>query len=281
MGSRVYFYRDKDGTVKKYTYCTICGSGPYTDKDENSEYIASGMATRIVYCRKCVRERNYSVDSSLPISKSIASMPPEEKFKRRFRGNIHTPPSPVDSKKAPYEPVVFDKQEIEVPVPEKIENLLQVLDPDVDPVLDEIAPIGEPMLVKEPVVEPLKKPVKKSHHKRTVSEKDVLPDVPLKVESVVTTKIGTVDQKNGKHINLCLYEGADGSYVVVLLKDVAKEHVEINCGLSDRFKPEQLPADIVYVREILTVDADREAVNLKKASRDRKERYIKKYFEKC
>lgn len=278
----MYFYRDSGGTIKKYTYCTICGSGPYTDKDENAEYISVGAATRIVYCRKCVRERNYSVDSSLPISKSLASLPPEEKFKRKFRVSIHTPQDSSESKKPEYTPVVFEKQETEDPVPERIkEDLIPVLDPDTDPVLDEIAPIEDPVLIEESVVEPPKKSVKKSHHKKIVSEKDLSLEEPIKVESVVTPEINTVTQKNGKHVNLCLYEGADGSYIVVLLKDVAREHAEINLGTNDKFKPEQLPADIVYVREILTKDADREAVNLRKANRDRKERYIKEYFERC
>jgi hypothetical protein len=86
MGKRVYFYKDKDGTIKKYAYCNNCPGGPYTeDQEYNSEtkkgsFIKAGKHLELcIVCAKLLGiDMKYEPeDEAEPLPKS----PKSEKIK--------------------------------------------------------------------------------------------------------------------------------------------------------------------------------------------------------
>lgn len=63
MTSRKYFY-EEDGKIKKYCYCSLCGKGPFTQKqianDPRPDMIrdVAGQNSKIYYCYSCDRFTN-------------------------------------------------------------------------------------------------------------------------------------------------------------------------------------------------------------------------------
>jgi len=58
---RQYFYKE-NGIKKRYTYCTLCSSGPYKEEDEGYDFLRlGGENTPINYCKKCCSIRGYKL----------------------------------------------------------------------------------------------------------------------------------------------------------------------------------------------------------------------------
>jgi hypothetical protein len=49
---RPYFYKDKDGKLQKYLYCSLCNDGPFEQESPNLTYI-TGESQKIFWCKKC------------------------------------------------------------------------------------------------------------------------------------------------------------------------------------------------------------------------------------
>lgn len=62
--ARLYFYKEHD-VVKKYTYCSLCGTGPFTENDKlrgEITYLAGGKGSEIHYCKQCMFNQGLKVD---------------------------------------------------------------------------------------------------------------------------------------------------------------------------------------------------------------------------
>lgn len=53
MARRIYFYKDEQGIIQKYSYCCICGAGPFKQSEKNISFISTGSKSDICYCEKC------------------------------------------------------------------------------------------------------------------------------------------------------------------------------------------------------------------------------------
>lgn len=53
LARRIYFYKDEQGIIQKYSYCCICGVGPFKQSEKNISFISTGSKSDICYCEKC------------------------------------------------------------------------------------------------------------------------------------------------------------------------------------------------------------------------------------
>jgi len=61
---RLYFYREND-VLKKYTYCSLCGAGPFTESEKHRgeiKHLAGDRGSEINYCRQCMFNQGLLVD---------------------------------------------------------------------------------------------------------------------------------------------------------------------------------------------------------------------------
>jgi predicted GIY-YIG superfamily endonuclease len=57
---RSYFYHDTEGNLKKFAYCSMCGSGPFKESEKNYKYLAIGDKNANNYCLTCVKSLRLS-----------------------------------------------------------------------------------------------------------------------------------------------------------------------------------------------------------------------------
>lgn len=71
MPSRVYFYKDDKGKVKKFAYCSMCGEGPFKQSELNFKFISLHNKDGYNYCLRCARALNMSLDDVTDRSSSV------------------------------------------------------------------------------------------------------------------------------------------------------------------------------------------------------------------
>lgn len=55
MPPRSYFYKDDNGDIKKFAYCSVCGAGPFKESEKNYKYISLHGRTATNYCTTCMK----------------------------------------------------------------------------------------------------------------------------------------------------------------------------------------------------------------------------------
>jgi predicted GIY-YIG superfamily endonuclease len=88
MAPRVYFYKDADGSMHKYRYCTLCSAGPFKASDISIKYIETGSTHSQHYCMSCSRTLGFkALPKFTPEEKVIAPElieTPEEREEKEF-----------------------------------------------------------------------------------------------------------------------------------------------------------------------------------------------------
>lgn len=72
MPSREYFYRDQNGKIKKFTYCCLCGAGPFKRSQKDYEYFTTGSRSELVYCLRCAKGLNLTMEGMWDKSSMVA-----------------------------------------------------------------------------------------------------------------------------------------------------------------------------------------------------------------
>jgi hypothetical protein len=79
--SRPYFYKDKNGDLKKYHYCSLCTVvGPFTDEEVSQGKLKqlAGEKSAIYYCPNCLKSHGFdkSQPDAIRLVKRVEPLPP-------------------------------------------------------------------------------------------------------------------------------------------------------------------------------------------------------------
>ena len=55
LPQRQYFYKDNKGKLRKFSYCCICGLGPFKESEKNFKFITATSKTGLSYCLRCYK----------------------------------------------------------------------------------------------------------------------------------------------------------------------------------------------------------------------------------
>jgi hypothetical protein len=88
---RSYFYHDTEGNLKKFAYCSMCGSGPFKESEKNYKYLAIGDKNANNYCLTCVKSLRLS-EEGLVNKKEVVE---KEIVTEVFYSNMSTVKAPV------------------------------------------------------------------------------------------------------------------------------------------------------------------------------------------
>lgn len=91
MPPRSYFYHDTEGNLKKFAYCSMCGSGPFKESEKNYKYLAIGDKNANNYCLTCVKSLRLS-EEGLVNKKDVVE---KEIVTEVFYSNMSTVKAPV------------------------------------------------------------------------------------------------------------------------------------------------------------------------------------------
>lgn len=128
MAKRIYFYKDGQGIIQKYSYCSICGAGPFKQSERDLSFISTGSKCDICYCDKCHKNlgiKNVGVPlDDIPFYKNHSKV--------------------IDAKK----PIVPEKKVLEVPIehiadPELLEEIPQDISEEIPIIPEELSDIPE------------------------------------------------------------------------------------------------------------------------------------------
>lgn len=56
-----FFYKDSEGKIKRYVYCTKCEKGPFTEDQLGIEYFKMAERISLFYCKSCAIELGLSI----------------------------------------------------------------------------------------------------------------------------------------------------------------------------------------------------------------------------
>lgn len=95
---RNYFYKDEKGNIKKFTYCCMCGEGPFKESERNYKYLSLHNKDGSNYCLKCARTLGLNLDDVIDRS----SLAEKEKIEVVVFQNVD-PPAETPSNTEPEE----------------------------------------------------------------------------------------------------------------------------------------------------------------------------------
>lgn len=78
MPPRSYFYKDENGTLKKFVYCSMCGTGPFKESQKNFEYLSLHGRVSNNYCLPCAKNAGLSIAELTDKSNQVAKEKVEE-----------------------------------------------------------------------------------------------------------------------------------------------------------------------------------------------------------
>lgn len=91
MPPRSYFYKDIDGNLKKFAYCSLCGAGPFKESGRSYLFLSIGDKNLNNYCLSCVKSLKLS-EESLIDKKAVVE---KEVVAEVFYSNMSTTKAPV------------------------------------------------------------------------------------------------------------------------------------------------------------------------------------------
>ena len=187
MARRIYFYKDEQGIIQKYSYCCICGAGPFKQSEKNISFISTGSKSDICYCEKC--HKNLGIKNvGLPLEEIPFYQKPSQvlEFKKT---EVQEKKLSKDIKKSA--PVIIE--ELPEEIPEEIPEDLPLMD---DPgtseeILDDIPEnipedhilIDDPGILEETEVIPAEVPEEPTDEPEIQVVTEVVPEVVTEVVS--------------------------------------------------------------------------------------------------
>jgi hypothetical protein len=226
LSRRVYFYKDKNGAIKKFSYCCICSAGPFKQSDKNIEFITTGGKSEVSYCIKCFK--NLGMKSEDIIKPSSVNNEDVEivEFKKQ-KPILESPVEEILQKDNS-----DDIQEVR-PQEEIIEDIT-LRDPEpVDEMVEELEPIEDAIEDPLPIVQ-----------NTPCEAAEEINELTSNIE--ITPEIVEEDRKGEYYVYLGQY--MDGSYRVDVAKDVIREIEDINAGNDPLLT--KLPIELIYYNKM-------------------------------
>jgi hypothetical protein len=69
--NKLFFYKDIDGKIKKYYYCTKCEKGPFREDQINREIFSTTEKMSIFYCKKCIDSLGISFKNKIELNTEL------------------------------------------------------------------------------------------------------------------------------------------------------------------------------------------------------------------